>query len=61
MKTTIINGVEFQLPFKMKKAVFMKAYSKRFGENTESIFEKLSPTPKKKKKESSEDSEDSEK
>lgn len=58
MKTTKINGVEFQLPFKMKKAVFMKAFSKRFGENTESIFEQLSPTPKKKKKEESPDDSD---
>lgn len=57
-KTTTINGVEFRLPFKMKKAVFMKAYSARFGDKAESIFEQLSPTPpKKKKKESEDDSE----
>jgi len=39
--SVIVSGVEFQLPFKMKKARFTKLYGGKFGEKIDEVFEAL--------------------
>jgi hypothetical protein len=40
-KSIKIEGVQFSLPFKMKKTRFVKMFGGHFGEKTNSVFEKL--------------------